>query len=322
MTTTSTGRARFFDLMHETGDKLSSFKNYQRLEEPLLEEAIIQIQQHRAFNLNADIQNKVSLAKEECSKEMDVNNLTVDERAAIRLYTIESKIEKESLFYIVNSTLRLPDRSELKPILLYLRLFIAALEKLPSFYGLVYRGVNGNISSNFVKGKKLTWWGFSSCTRSLKVLNKDEFLGENGQRTLFYIECMNGKLIENYSSSSSDDEEVLLLPGTEFLVTGKKRANRLLTIIHLKEIPVSRPAADEIKIISVSVNEMTSPEEVDFRDEAKEKICGHYCNLWATRQCCKCSDRRPYQFHGFYEKYVDGIGFVQEALRNEYYCPT
>ncbi|CAF4104864.1 unnamed protein product, partial [Adineta steineri] len=112
----------------------------------------------------------------------------------------------------------------------------------------------------------------------------------------------NGKSIGNYSYSSSDEKEVLLLPGTEFLVTGKKRANRDLTIVHLKEIRADDPASYVTKTI--------------------EKICGHGCNLWKTRQCCHCSDKRAHKGNGLYEKYVDGIGFVNGASRNEYYCPT
>jgi len=284
---TSPRRSRFFNLMHETGDKLSLIQGYQQLVQPSLEEAIIHIQQHKAFKIDAEIQNKVSLARNERSKEEDINNLTVDESAAIQLYTMESKTEQESLFYVLNSTLRLADRSKLKPILPYLRLLIGALEKLPSFSGLVYRGVNGNISSNFIKDKKLTWWGFSSCTRSLEVLNSEEFLGKSGQRTLFYIECISGKSIQNYSYSSSVDEEILLLPGTEFLVTGKKRRGHGLTIVHLREILANNFMPHDTK--TVCVDEMPPPEEVDFRKETKEKICGHDCNLWATRKCCNCS---------------------------------
>jgi hypothetical protein len=147
--------------------------------------------------------------------------------------------------------------------------------------------MNGNISSNFVKDKKLTWWGFSSCTRSLEVLSKEEFLGKSGQRTLFYIECINGKSIQNYSYSSSDDEEILLLPGTEFLVTGKKRRGHGLTIVHLREILAKSATPYEIE--TVCADEMQPPEEVDFREETKEKICRHDCNLWATKKCCNCS---------------------------------
>ena len=265
--------SRFFDLMHENGDRLSPIKWYQQRTQSSLEKVIVHAQQHKAFNIDARIQNKVSLAKKEHSEEDDINNLTVDESAAIQVYTMESKTEHESLFYVLNSTLRLADRSELIPLLPYFILLIGALEKLPSFRGLVYRGVNGNISSIYEKGKKLTWWGFSSCTRSLEVLSKEEFLGKSGQRTLFYIECISGKSIENYSYYSPDDEEVLLLPGTEFLVTDKKRANRSVIIVHLREI----------------LTKNLTSEEVDFREEAKEKICGHDCNQWATRQCCNCS---------------------------------
>jgi hypothetical protein len=147
--------------------------------------------------------------------------------------------------------------------------------------------VNGNISSNFVKDKQITWWGFSSCTQSLEVLSREEFLGKSGPRTLFYIECITGKSIQNYSYSSTDDEEVLLLPGTKFLVTDKQRANRGLIIVHLREI--RRKGHRPYDIETVDVDEITPPEGVDFREETKQKMCGHDCNLWATRRCCNCS---------------------------------
>ncbi|CAF1527295.1 unnamed protein product, partial [Adineta steineri] len=189
----STPHFRFFDLMHETDDKLPLISDYQQPKQRSLEETIAYIQPHKTLHIDADIQKKVSFARKKCSEGDDINNLTVDESAAIQLYTMESETERESLFYILNSLLRLPDRNELEPVLPYFKLLIGALEKLPAFNGLIYRGVNGNISSNFVKGKKLTWWGFSSCTQSLEVLQKEEFLGKSGQRTLFYIECVNGK---------------------------------------------------------------------------------------------------------------------------------
>ncbi|CAF3390634.1 unnamed protein product [Rotaria socialis] len=316
----SVHRSRFFDFMRETGDKLSPMKDYQQLAQPSLEEAIACVQQHKIFKIDADIQNKVSLAKKERSSEDDANNLTTDESAAVQLYTMESKTEQESLFYILNSTLRLADRNELKPFLLYVKLLLGALEKLTSFNGIVYRGVHGNISSNFVTGKKLTWWGFSSCTRSLEVLSKEEFLGTIGQRTIFYIECTSGKSIQHYSYLLPHDEEIILLPGIELLVTKKKRTKHGLSIVYLREITANSHML-EYEEMPYS-NKITSSPEVDFRKEAKQKKCGHKCNLWATKNCCHCSDLRSYHFNGFYEKYVDGIGFVNEATRNEYYCPT
>ena len=284
----SPGRSRFFDLIHETGDKLSLIGSYQHLEEWPLAETIIRIQkqQQKLFKIDAHIQDAVSLALQERSEKYDVNNLTVDESAAIQLYTMESATEQESLFYALNSVLRLADRRELKPFLFFLKLLIGALEKLPSFSGLVYRGVNGNISSNYMKGKKLTWWGFSSCTRSLDVLSKDEFLGKSEQKTLFYIECTSGKSIQSYSYSSPDDDEVLLLPGIEFLVTNKKRAKHGLAIVYLRELPTQTPTPHYVE---ASDDEMMIPPDVDLREEARQKMCGHACNLWATRRCCNCS---------------------------------
>ncbi|CAF1549491.1 unnamed protein product, partial [Adineta steineri] len=212
----------------------------------------------------------------------------IDESAAIQLYTMESKIEQESLFYILNSTLRLADRSRLKPIIPYFTLLVRALKKLPRFSGLVYRGVNGNASSQYVKEKEITWWGFCSCTRSVEVFSKEGFLGKTGQRTFFYIECQSGKLIENYSYSSRDNEEVLLLPATKFLVTDKQRVNRALTIVHLREILQKGPLPYKIDIVDEN-DEVTLLDGLDCRQETKRKIFGHDCNMWATKRCCNCS---------------------------------
>ncbi|CAF0987351.1 unnamed protein product [Adineta steineri] len=245
------------------------------------------MQEHIPSNIDPHIHKQISLAKKECSKKDDIYDLTIDESAAIQLYTMESKTEQESLFYILNSTLRLADRSGLKPILPYFTLLVRALKKLPRFSGLVYRGVNGNVSSRYVKDKEIIWWGFSSCTRSVEVLSKEEFLGKSGQRTLFYIECQSGKLIENYSNSSRNDEEVLLLPATKFLVTDKKRVNRGLNIVHLREILREGPLP--YKIDMIHDDGVTLLDGLDCRLETKRKTCGHDCNMWATKQCCNCS---------------------------------
>ncbi|CAF1172074.1 unnamed protein product [Didymodactylos carnosus] len=50
------------------------------------------------------------------------------------------------------------------------------------------------------------------------------------------------------------------------------------------------------------------------------KGCGHSCDLITTRQCCACSDRRPVL--PYYNAYVDGVGNVSRARRNEFYCPS
>ncbi|CAF1317761.1 unnamed protein product, partial [Rotaria sordida] len=37
----------------------------------------------------------------------------------------------------------------------------------------------------------MVWWGLSSCTTALTVLQSEQFLGQTGDRTLFMIECIN-----------------------------------------------------------------------------------------------------------------------------------
>jgi hypothetical protein len=91
------------------------------------------------------------------AKEIDVNNLTIDENATIKTHTMESKTEQAKVIVnVMNSTLRLVDRYELKPILFYLRLLLEFLAKFLSSKDLVYRNVNDNISNNFIKNKILT----------------------------------------------------------------------------------------------------------------------------------------------------------------------
>lgn len=56
------------------------------------------------------------------------------------------------------------------------------------------------------------WWAFSSCTLALNTLNSEQFLGSQGDRTLFHIHANSGCDIRRYSDFSAE-AEVLLLPG-------------------------------------------------------------------------------------------------------------
>ena len=60
-----------------------------------------------------------------------VDHLTPDESASIHLYTIEWNVSDQSLYAILNRTLRKPERNLLKPWFKYLRLLITALLRLP-----------------------------------------------------------------------------------------------------------------------------------------------------------------------------------------------
>ena len=57
--------------------------------------------------------------------------LTVNEFAAIHLYTMEWDDRENSLYMVLNKTLRLADRGKLRPWFKYLKLFLTGFFKLP-----------------------------------------------------------------------------------------------------------------------------------------------------------------------------------------------
>ena len=136
---------------------------------------------------------------------------------------------------MLNSILRSERREPLKPWFRYLKLMLTALFKLPSLKRTVWRGVRGNLCDQYVDDH--IWWGFSSCTESVDVM--EQFVGKSGVRTLFNIECINGKAIRGHSFYKKENE-ILLLPGTYFRVVGKWNPAKDLYIIHLRETPAPR----------------------------------------------------------------------------------
>jgi hypothetical protein len=67
-----------------------------------------------------------------------------------------------------------------------------------------------DLSSEYPINKIFVWWGFSSCTTSVKVLENEQFLGKTGTRTLFAIECDDAKDMRQHSMFSIQDEILLV----------------------------------------------------------------------------------------------------------------
>lgn len=167
------------------------------------------------------------------------DGLTQDESAAIRLYTMEwegdGKEVRGSLYTHLNRTLKQIDRGKLRPWFPYLKLFLTALVKLPCApRQTVWRGVKRDYSGDFSPGSEATWWAFSSCTKSLSVLESELYLGTTGTRTLFSIEAFNGREIRAHSHFTTEDE-ILLLPGTFFEVKSRLNPAPDLHIVHLQQ---------------------------------------------------------------------------------------
>jgi hypothetical protein len=164
------------------------------------------------------------------------DGLTIDESAAIRLYTMEWDGPHRSLYSMLNHTLKKDDREHLRPYYKYLKLLLTALVKLPCVPSCtIWRGVTKNLSTEFPPGTPVTWWAFSSCTTELTVLESNIYLGNTGDRTLFSVETINGRTDRAHSHFVTEDE-ILLLPGTHMIVKSQFSPAPNLHIIHLKQV--------------------------------------------------------------------------------------
>lgn len=180
-----------------------------------------------------DVQQYALVATGKCEKP-PADGLSIDESASIRLYTMEWKSKEQSLYFILNKTLRSENRDLLKDWFLYLKLIITALLKIPSTHRLLYRGLKRDLSREHPEGRNNIWWAFSSCTTSLAVLENGPFFGKTGTRTLFKIDCYSGKEIRKHSAFPNEDE-VLLIAASHFRIVSCRPAGDGIHIIQLKE---------------------------------------------------------------------------------------
>ena len=177
----------------------------------------------------------VKIALEE-TPEQPSDGLTIDESAAVRLYTMEWNESRQSLYSTLNGTLKKGTREHLRPYFKYLKLFLTALVKIPcGSQETIWRGVRRNLSAEFPAGRIVTWWGFTSCTTEIRVLENPTFLGDHGDRTMFSVESINGRLISSHSQFDTENER-LLLPGTQLVVLSQVSPAPDLHVIHLRQI--------------------------------------------------------------------------------------
>ncbi|CAF4139483.1 unnamed protein product [Adineta steineri] len=242
---------RVSDIVKEPQKMLMPIRGYEEMPIVSLEEAVTPL-----ISILPEIQDYAYVAKERCES-VPPDDLTQDESASIMLYSMEWEPHEKCLYFALNAALRTEDRRKLKPWFSYLKLILTALEKLPSTRCNVYRGVNLDLSNQYSKGKKFVWWGFSSCTTSIEVLENEQFLDKTGQRTLFTIECDSGKDISRHSYFQSE-EEVLLLAARQFIVVSCLQLAPGLHMIQLKEtkppITLLQPVTNQAIEIEPSSN--------------------------------------------------------------------
>ncbi|CAF3344480.1 unnamed protein product [Rotaria sp. Silwood2] len=165
------------------------------------------------------------------------DGLSKDESSSIMLYTLEWSPPDKSFYTILNEKLRSRNRHQLKPWFSYLRLFMHALSKLPpSVHSVIYRGVKMDFSSSYREENDFVWWGFSSCTSSLGIL--ENHIGKTGKRTIFNIICntiFNSAKDISRHSFYPEEKEVLLYPARQFKVSSSLNTGNELHIIHIQE---------------------------------------------------------------------------------------
>ncbi|CAF3469166.1 unnamed protein product [Rotaria sp. Silwood2] len=230
-----TNNLRYFDIPYAANyDKqsLSVILNSPLL---LIEEAIKPL-----VHLIDDITTKVYIIKQQLTAD-DTSDLTLDEFGAIHLYISEGSPRTKCIYFLLNEAIRRGFSKELQLWHPYLNLLLTALGKLPSIghHCTVYRGVRScDLSDEYKDDSIYTWWTFGSCLQSLDQMKLPTFLGKQGVRTIFKIDCYSGKRLP-----LSEDDEVILMPGFHFQVVGKLRSLDDLNTIYVREIP---PSSTEI----------------------------------------------------------------------------
>ena len=231
---------RFADFGALSKRMLAPIEGYEKVPLVSLDEAVQPL-----ISIVPRVQRNIFIVKKNCQEPED--GLTIDESASIMLYTYESEPHEDSLYVILNTTLRSEQRQKLKPWFSYLRLVLTALARLPSERRFVNRGVREDLRAQYPKGKSFIWWGFSSCTSSVEALECEQFFGKTGTRTLFQIDCNSGKDVKNHSFIQQEDE-ILLLPAREFMVKSCLDSGNGLHIIQLQETEPEYPLLEPISL--------------------------------------------------------------------------
>ena len=171
----------------------------------------------------------------------DKCRLNKDLAATLLAYTMQ--LGNESVYEVINRSLRDQDRNALWPFRNFIWMLMHALNGCECYNGrLVYRGVKRNMSQLFVCGEVVVWHQFSSCTCNLEQEESELFCGKSGDRTVFIIELTTTRAREvSQYTFYPNEQEVILPPNSRFLVVSKVDLGNGLIQIHLKELPPLDP---------------------------------------------------------------------------------
>ena len=254
---------RLSDIAKEPAQMLPPIHGYENTPLVTLEKAIEPL-----ITVVPEIEYMLCIVKTKC--ENPPSELLWDESASIMLYSLGWPVAELSLYMKLNSVLRNESRDLLQPWFLYLKLLITALSKLPSKPLTVHRGVKSDLSADYWQGKTVVWWGFTSCTSSIHVL-EESFLGKTGTRTLFSIDCHSGRDIRPHSVYKKENE-ILLPAACEFEVISKLNLGNDLHMIQLKEINPSRFLLASLLLDSAFFSSMRLQNNIHYKNDELEQM--------------------------------------------------
>eukprot|EP01043_Picozoa_sp_COSAG02_P055666 COSAG02_NODE_6493_length_3538_cov_2.563536_2_plen_478_part_01 len=154
------------------------------------------------------------------------------------LMTYSAEATHPPLYKDMNDKCYDSDRSKITPYGPFMVAMVRYMAQLEPYQNdTVFRGVKADLRSDYPKGRKVTWHGFASTTKSMEVLSNEAFCGTGGKRTIFAIKLTQGQAreITRYSLVPSEDE-VLLPPGCRFVVESVLPQGDL-SLIQLRELP-------------------------------------------------------------------------------------
>lgn len=219
---------RYSDLTEEPLVTLPAISGYEQVSLVNFDEAIEPL-----LSIVPDLQQMIEMINERSVETKD--GLTRSESASIMLYSMQWQPKEQSFNLYLNRTLRDDNRERLTPWFSYLKLFSKALSKLPSTHSYVYRAVPKDLSQDYSLGRTFLWWGFSLCTQSIELVEKEQNFNQIDQRTRLKIESKSAKDIHQHSFHHVDGE--LLLPAAQcYKVVSNLDSGDGLHIIQLKEI--------------------------------------------------------------------------------------
>jgi len=182
-----------------------------------------------------DLQHHISRAENFATKycQEHSRDLSFDSVAALHMYTLESQPRETSLYFRMNSVLQSQDREAAEAFMPFIKLLMHSLILLPPFIGTVWRAINLDVTTEYIKNQEVVFSAFTSCATDLSAIGN--FFDGKKARTLINIQGSHGHDIRNYSAFSKESE-ILFFPNSRFKVVDVLKAGELLYIVQLVEL--------------------------------------------------------------------------------------